>query len=235
MMAAEVVERLKEVGSDSVKRILMRHGAREPVLGVKVEELKKIQRGVRKDHALALQLFETGIYDAQYLAGLIADERQATPEQLRGWLAKSNSGGIRSTAVAWLAAESAHGERLAREWIDSADAATAQTGWNTLAGLVGVREDAALDFSELEGLLARVETTVHQQPDTVRYAMNGFLLSAGIHVTALTERAIAAAERMGRVSVDMGETACQVPYGPDYIRKAQARGAIGKKRKSARC
>ncbi len=42
-------------------------------------------------------------------------------------------------------------------------------------------------------------------------------------------------ERIGKVSVDMGDTACSVPYSPDYIRKAQLKGIIGKKRKSAKC
>ena len=43
------------------------------------------------------------------------------------------------------------------------------------------------------------------------------------------------AEKIGTVSVDMGETACQVPFAPDYIRKIEKRGTIGKKRKSAKC
>jgi len=35
--------------------------------------------------------------------------------------------------------------------------------------------------------------------------------------------------------VDVGGTACKVPHAPEYIRKVQARGAIGKKRKTAKC
>ena len=30
-------------------------------------------------------------------------------------------------------------------------------------------------------------------------------------------------------------TACKIPFAPDYIRKVAARGAIGKKRKTAKC
>jgi hypothetical protein len=39
----------------------------------------------------------------------------------------------------------------------------------------------------------------------------------------------------GLVEVDMGNTACKVPFAPDYIQKVKDRGTIGKKRKSARC
>jgi hypothetical protein len=34
---------------------------------------------------------------------------------------------------------------------------------------------------------------------------------------------------------DLGDNNCQIPFAPDYIRKVQQRGAIGKKRKSAKC
>ena len=55
------------------------------------------------------------------------------------------------------------------------------------------------------------------------------------YVRPLTETAIRIGEKIGPVTVDMGNTACQVPFAPDYIRKVQKRGAIGKKRKSAKC
>ena len=38
-----------------------------------------------------------------------------------------------------------------------------------------------------------------------------------------------------QTGVDVGDTSCKIPYAPDYIKKIQQRGAIGKKRKSAKC
>ena len=43
------------------------------------------------------------------------------------------------------------------------------------------------------------------------------------------------ATKIGKVSVDKGDTACKVPFAPEYIEKARKRGTIGKKRKSAKC
>jgi hypothetical protein len=43
------------------------------------------------------------------------------------------------------------------------------------------------------------------------------------------------AGNIGKVTVDMGNTACNVPFAPDYIKKVQQRGTIGKKRAMARC
>ena len=33
----------------------------------------------------------------------------------------------------------------------------------------------------------------------------------------------------------VGNTACKVPYAPDYIKKVQERGTVGKKRKTCKC
>lgn len=235
MTAAEIMQELEPLGTDPYKRVLLNHGIREPVFGVKIEELKKFQKRIRKDYQLSLDLYKTGVYDAQYLAGLIADESRMSRKDLRGWLAKSNCTAICGTVVAWVAAESSHGRELALEWIESNKEHTAQTGWATLGCVVALREDAELDVPELKRLLKRVEQTIHQQPNQVRYTMNGFVIALGTYVRELTEAAMQAGERIGPVSVDMGKTACAVPYAPAYIQKAQKRGAIGKKRKTVRC
>jgi 3-methyladenine DNA glycosylase AlkD len=235
MTATEIVNELKALGKDSIKKVLLNHGIPEPCLGVKVEELKKIQKRTKKDYQLALDLYDTGIYDAMYLAGLIADESKMTRKDLQHWVANANCDAIGSTAVAWVAAESRHGRELGLEWIESTKEIVARTGWATLCSLVAIRDDADLDLAELKRLLQRVQTTIHDQPNSVKSCMNSFVIAVGTHVKALTDAAMKTAEKIGKVSVDMGDTACKVPYAPEYIQKAQKRGAIGKKRKMARC
>ena len=51
----------------------------------------------------------------------------------------------------------------------------------------------------------------------------------------LYDTGIQTAEKIGPVMADLGNNSCHVPFAPDYIRKVQKRGAIGKKRKSAKC
>jgi len=235
MTAADLVKQLKSLGADSYRKILLKHGAAEPLLGVKISEMQKIRKRVGKDYPLAMELYETGIYDAQYLAGMIADETKMTPKDLKRWLRTRNSGLICGTVVAWVAAESAHGMDLALEWIESKNADDAQTGWQTLAMRVSIKDDAELDLGELKGLLDRVAKSIHRQPDAVRYAMNTFVIALGSYVRDLAGAALETGKRMGKVSVDMGETACKVPYAPDYIKKAQGRGSLKKKRATARC
>jgi len=235
MTADEIVEQLKPLGKDSYKKVLLNHGIKEPVFGVKIEDLKKIQKRIKKDYRLALDLYDTGIYDAMYLAGLIADDLQMTRRDLQHWVAKANCALTCEYTVPWVAAESNHGRELALEWIESDKENVAAAGWATLSSLAAIKDDADLDLAEMKQLLKRVRQTIHQQPNRVRYAMNGFVIASGTYVKALTNLAVETGTHIGPVSVDMGGTACKVPFAPDSIAKVQKRGAIGKKRKTAKC
>lgn len=235
MTAEEILAQLKQLGSEGYRKILRNHGIPEPLLGVKIEEMKKIQKRVKQDYQLALDLYDSGIYDAMYLAGLIADDAKMTKKDLRNWVKKATCGALCQYTVAWVAAESPHGHELALEWIDSNSENVATAGWATFSSLVSIKDDADLDLGELKKLLARVQKTIHQQPNLVRYVMNGFVIAVGSYVAPLTDVAIQTANKIGTVEVDMGDTACKVPAATEYIKKVQQRGTIGKKRKTAKC
>jgi len=235
MTAAQILAELKPLAKESYKKVLLKHGISEPVLGVSVEEMKKVQKRVKKDYQLALDLFDTGIFDAMYLAGLIADDLKMTRKDLQRWVEKAGSGPLCGSTVAWVTAESNHGHDLAIAWIDSKSEGIAATGWATLSSLVAIKPDDELDLAELKKLLQRVQKTIHEAPNAVRSAMNGFVIAAGTYVQPLTDFALSAGEKIGKVTVDKGDTACKVPFAPDYIRKAVDRGTVGKKRKTAKC
>jgi 3-methyladenine DNA glycosylase AlkD len=235
MTAKEILAELKPLGSDSYKKVMSNHGVKEPFFGVKISDLQKIQKRIKKDYQLALDLYDTGNYDAMYLAGLIADDARMTKKDLQRWLANAIHEPLASSTVPWVAAGSPHGWGLALEWIDSKKALVAEAGWATLRSIVSVKEDSKLDLAELERLLERVRKNIHQAPNDVRSSMNSFVIAVGSYVKPLTETSIQTAAKIGPVSIDMGNTSCQVPFAPDAIGKVQKRGAIGKKRKSAKC
>jgi hypothetical protein len=124
---------------------------------------------------------------------------------------------------------------MALRWIESPTSLVAAAGWATLSSLVSIKADAELDLPELQRLLERVQRTIRQAADAVRYQMNAFVIAVGCYVAPLTALALQLGERIGPVTADLGNNACQVPFAPDYIREVQQRGAIGKKRKSAKC
>src|SRR5688572_11399655 len=168
MSTKDIIEELKPLGRDSYKKVLLNHGVKEPCFGVKIEDLKKIQKRIKKDNQLALALYETGVYDAMYLAGLIADDAKMTRRDLQNW-AKKAQGPLAGWTVPWVAAGSPHGWELAWEWIDSGDDFIAEAGWATFSSLVSIEDDAQLDLPKLKLLLQRVKKTIHTSPDVVRY------------------------------------------------------------------
>ncbi|MEX2172401.1 MAG: DNA alkylation repair protein [Pirellulales bacterium] len=235
MTAAEILKELKPLGSESYKKTMLRHGAQEPCFGVKIEELQKIRKRIKQDYQLAIDLFDTGVYDAMYLAGLVADDLRMTKKDLTRWINQAHSPTIAEYTVPWVAAEGKHGWELGLEWIDSKQERIAAAGWATICNVVSIKDDADLDLSELKRLLARVQKTINEQPNRVRYAMNAFVISLGCYVKSLTEAALKAAAKIGTIEVDMGDTACKVPSAVEYIQKVQKRGTIGKKRTTCKC
>src|SRR5262245_23362516 len=227
--AADILNELEPLGRESYKKTMMNHGIKEPIFGVKIEDMKKIQKRIKKDYQLALDLFDTGVYDAMYLAGLIADDLKMTKKDLTKWVENANCPMICEYTVAWVAAESNHGRELALKWIDSKNEDVAASGWATLNGLVALKDDADLDMAELKKLLQRVEKNIHQAPNRVRYVMNNFVIAIGSYVKSLTDFAVQTAKKIGKVEVDVGDTACKIPNAIEYIKKAKDRGTIGKK------
>lgn len=235
MTKEEVLHALELLGSAATKKIYMRHGAREPFFGVKVGDLKKWQKKIGQDQALALALYNTGNSDAMYLAGLIADPLQMREKDLDHWVKKAYWYMLSEYTVAWVAAESKVGYKVAMRWIHAKEERIAAAGWATLANIVAIQPDEALDIDALRKLLSQVSKGIHQAQNRVRYAMNSFVIAVGCYVAGLTQESLLAAEQIGTVKVDMGETSCQVPLASTYIVKVQKQGRIGKKKKQARC
>ena len=235
MTVKEILAQLEEYGDERTKNTLIRHGAKEPFFGVKVADLKKILKQTKKNHELSLELYTTGNSDAMYLAGLMADEKQITKEQLNDWVEKAYWSYLSEYAVPWVAAETKFGFELGLEWIKSKNEGVASAGWSTLAYYSAVNQDEDLDIAMYKKLLDIVENDIHKSKNRVKYTMNGFVISVGTYINELTRKASEIAEKIGKIEVNMNGTACKVPFAKDYIQKVIDKQRVGKKRKTARC
>lgn len=235
MTFEEVMQQLESFGDERTKNTLMKHGAQEPFFGVKVADLKKILKKTKKNHELSLTLYQTGNSDAMYLAGLMADEKQITEEQLQDWADKAYWYYLSEYTVPWVASETDFGFELGLKWIESDQERYAAAGWSTLASIAALRKDEELDVQAYAELLKRVEREVHGAQNRVRYAMNGFVIAIGTYIKELTETAQEVAAAIGKVDVTLGGVGCKVPLATDYIQKVIDKERVGKKRKTARC
>lgn len=236
MTTKQVLDEIKKSGSESTKKTLIKHGAKEPFYGVKIEDLKKIQKKIKENNQqIAIELYESGIGDAQYLAGLMADGSKMNKKQLQSWVEGALWNMISEYSVPWVACENEDAPAIALKWIDSSNPNIATSGWNTFSSIAATWPDEELDIALFRKLLKRVEKDIGKAPNRVRYCMNSFVIAAGSYIKDLTKEATETGKKIGNVEVDMNGTACKVPFAPDYIKKVADKGYLGKKKKTAKC
>jgi len=232
-----VMAELKSKGKENTRAIYARHGIPiDRTYGVSNADLKVIAKTIKKQQALALELYDTGVMDAMYLAGIVADGSQMTKKQLQAWADGAvDMPMIAEYTVPWVAVENAAGRELALEWMKSKKEQVASAGWCTYSGLLATTADEALDLKEIEGLLKTVVAGIGKAPNRVRSTMKSFVISVATYVAPLLKQAKAAAKEMGVITIDVGDTDCTVRQASETIAKVEAAGKIGKKRKTIRC
>jgi 3-methyladenine DNA glycosylase AlkD len=232
-----IMTELKSKGNEKTRALYGRHGMEiDRLLGVSMADLKTIAKTIKGQQALAMELYATHIMEAMYLAGMVAHGAKMTRAELKAWA--QGAVGLQMIAeytVPWVAVENADGRALALEWMQSKKEHVAAAGWCTYSGLVATTPDERLDLAEIEALMGSVVKQIDGAANRVRYTMNNFVICVGTYVKPLAGKAMAAAEKLGDVSVDVGETACKVPVAAAYLEKVQGMGRVGVKKKTIRC
>lgn len=84
---ADLIAELERHADPGIRDGLKRYGivTADRTIGVRVGDIRAIAKPHRKQHALALELWETGVYEARFLAVMIDDPAQVTPEQMDHW------------------------------------------------------------------------------------------------------------------------------------------------------
>lgn len=81
-----IMKELKNLGDEQIKHIYIKHGAKEPLYGVTTGKLKPIVKKIKKNYKLSMELYETGNYDAMYLAGMIAEPDKMSKTDFDKWI-----------------------------------------------------------------------------------------------------------------------------------------------------
>ncbi|MEM9408894.1 MAG: DNA alkylation repair protein [Acidobacteriota bacterium] len=223
MKYSEIVKRLRGAGTAQNRKVYARHGVQEPMFGVSYGELGKLEREVKKAcepaqrHDVAIRLWESGNHDARILAARLADPRALRSRELDRWV-----GGVsnyaEASAFAGLVSRGPLALSKSKKWSASPREFVGQAGWNVLTNLLVA--DADLDDAFLADRLAVIEAEVHCARNRVRYAMNNTLIQLGLRSPEWRKRCLAAAQRIGAVEVDHGDTGCKTPDAAASIRKA---------------
>ena len=221
MTAQDILSTLKKLGKPSTAAIYKRHGANDDVFGVLTSEIAKLQKKIKVDHALAMELWKTGNADARILALLIADPQTVTEPVADRWV---KDGPVRflDSYLCGVLAQSPIADTTMNAWMKSSDESHREIGYGILSARLRDGADAVSDADAEKALMA-IEKEIHRSPNWARRAMNGALISIGIYKPTLRKKTMDAATRIGVVEVDHGETGCKTPEAIPYIEKALKR------------
>lgn len=185
------------------------------MFGVSYAVLGKLTKKIKTDHALAVQLWASGNHDARILATMVADPARLDAKTAQAW-AKAVDYHALADAFAGLVAKAPSALTLAEKWANAKDEFLSTAGWGIYARLAaaGVADDALCSK-----LLAAIEKAIHTRPNYTRYAMNAAVIAIGGRSPGLRKAATAAANRIGPVEVDHGDTDCKTPDAATYIKK----------------
>jgi len=216
MTAHDILLELQMLGTEQNRKVFERHGVSENQFGVSFANLHKLAKRIGRDASLAEMLWSSGNHDARILACQVADPDALSEISLDRWAGDLNNYVI-TDAFSGLVAQSRLAEQKAMQWLDSDDEWISSTGWNLIAYLA--MKSASLPDAFFSSLLERIQRDLHASPNRTRYSMNNALIAIGIRNSKLGEKAQSAARRIGKVTVDHGETSCKTPDAISYIQK----------------
>ncbi|MHB1342075.1 MAG: DNA alkylation repair protein [Coriobacteriia bacterium] len=230
-----VLRDLEALGTDRTKRSYLSRGVREPVYGVATGAMKPLKKRIGVDQVLANDLWNTGNYDAMYLAGMVADVSAMAEEDFDRWIEDAHSSMLSDLVVAVTLAESDLARPVALRWIRTGDENRASAGWACYEWLLGWRPDAYFDVGSVRELLALAAATIHGAPPRVKRAMNGFIVAVGVSYAPLHDDALGTAEAIGTVQIVTNGEVTSLASAARQIRTAVEKGRIGFKRRAVRC
>jgi 3-methyladenine DNA glycosylase AlkD len=117
MTTDQILADLKALGDPAFKAGLGKFGINPATaLGIKLPVLRHYAKAYRKNHALALDLWETKVHEARLMAVFIADPKQVTEAQMEKWVSDFNSWDICDQACGGLFDKTSFAWDKAREW-----------------------------------------------------------------------------------------------------------------------
>ncbi|BBI35536.1 DNA alkylation repair protein [Cohnella abietis] len=230
-----VMQELEALGKERTKKIYESNGAHEPLFGVTTGSMKPIAKKIKKNQALAEQLYATGNYDAMYFAGVIADPKAMTEADFDRWIDEAYFFMLSDYVVAVTLAETDIAQEVADKWIASGEELKMSAGWSCYCWLLGSRKDNEFSESKIVNMLEIVANTIRDCPERTKYAMNNFIYTVGVSYSPLHDKAVETAKTVGPVEVKKDKAKSKFLHASENLQKAIDKGQLGFKRKYVRC
>lgn len=194
---AQVLAHLRQKGSAQGVAGMARYGiSGRVVYGVSGAQLKQIARAHRRDHALAVELRRSGIFEARALAALVEDPRALTPADMDRWVREFESWADCDSACLQLFWKAPCAFEKAQAWSRKREEIVRRAGFAMMAALAVHAKDAP--DARFLPFLRRIESTAGDERNLVKKAVNWALRQIGKRNRKLNREAVRAAKRIAR-------------------------------------
>ena len=191
----EIISTLKSMANPHNVAGMARFGINAAnTLGVSVPQMRKLAAAIKKDHALARQLWETGIHEACIVATMIDDPKQLTPQQMDSWALDFDSWDVCDQACMGLFSRTPLGIEKAHEWSLRSEEFVKRAGFALMASLALGKKDVS--EGQLAAFLPDIEREAGDERNFVKKAVNWALRQVGKKNLRLNRLAVEAAERI---------------------------------------
>jgi 3-methyladenine DNA glycosylase AlkD len=186
----------------------------------KLGDLRILAKEIKKDHALAMELWSTGEYLSRQLAILIMDPKQLSQELIDMLVLDIQSHEMeeRLQLIDWLLANQLSKDKktiaLIGSWENSPSSLQRRTFWYYQGRLRWVGQTPPPDS---EALLSSIEERIESEQPEVQWAMNFTAAQIGIFQPEHRSRCIALGERTGLYRDDIVPKGCTPSYLPQLI------------------
>lgn len=139
-------------------------------LGVAVGDLHEVAKAIGTDHALAAELWKTGIYEARLLCSFIDDPALVTPAQMDRWMRDFDNWGICDTVAFKLFDRTPHALAKVDAWARESGEFQKRASFALLASVALHRRD--LDDREFERRLPLIEQAASDDRNFVKKSLS---------------------------------------------------------------
>jgi 3-methyladenine DNA glycosylase AlkD len=188
-----IMDELAGMASEESRAGMARYGIKtDDAFGVSVYELRRIAKGYRRDHALALALWETGNHEARLLASMVDDPAAVSEAQMEAWTAAFDSWDVCDQVTSNLFDKTPFAYDKVAEWSAAEDEWVKRAAFATAAALA-VQDKKAADERFLP-ILQLIRREAGDGRNFVKKAVNWALRNIGKRNAALHAAAIDTAE-----------------------------------------
>ncbi len=197
--AAEIVAALRARRNERDIAGQRRYGIRPrgEHLGIRAPVLRELARRHRRDHALARDLWATGVHEARILAALVDDPRLVTRGQMEQWARECDNWGVTDACCGVLFDRTPFAIEKAHRWSARRAEFVKRCGFVLMAGLAVHRQE--LPDAVFEGFLPVIRRESTDGRNFVKKAVNWALRQIGKRNSRLRGAALRCAREIREI------------------------------------